>query len=169
MSREEEHYDSPYFIRRCRMKKLFVLIFAVIFFAGSLGLVYAAGTKTEAESMVKKAIAFYKANGKDKAFAEVSNTGGQFVKEDLYVFVYDITGKCVAHGFNKSMIGMDLSALKDPNGKLFVKERIEIATTKGSGWQDYLFTNPVDKKIEPKTAYVEKVDNFIFGCGAYKQ
>jgi signal transduction histidine kinase len=67
------------------------------------------------------------------------------------------------------MVGKDLAELKDADGKYFVKERIEIAKTKGKGWQDYMFTNPTTKKLEHKTAYIEKVDDFIFGCGAYKK
>jgi len=130
---------------------------------------YTAGTPAEAEAMVKKAVAFYKGNGQDKAFAEINNTKGQFTKDDLYVFVYDIKGKCVAHGFNQKMIGKELIDLKDADNKFFVKERIEIAKTKGKGWQDYMFTNPTTKKLEHKTAYVEKVDDYIFGCGAYKK
>ena len=40
---------------------------------------------------------------------------------------------------------------------------------KGKGWQNYKWTNPQTKKIEDKTAYIEKVDDMIFGCGAYKK
>ncbi|MCX8022038.1 MAG: cache domain-containing protein [Syntrophorhabdaceae bacterium] len=152
------------------MKKvvlLSVICFIFVFFGRDV--LYAAGTPAEAEAMVKKAIAFYKANGKDKAFSEISNPQGQFVKDDLYIFVYDMNGKCMAHGFNKAMIGKDLKEMKDPDGVYFVKERIELAKTKGKGWQDYKFTNPGTKKIEKKTAYIEKVDDYIFGCGAYKQ
>jgi cytochrome c len=36
------------------------------------------------------------------------------------------------------------------------------------GWQDYKFTNPVSKKLENKRAYIEKIDNYIVGCGIYK-
>ncbi len=125
------------------------------------------GTPAEAEAMVKKAIEFYKANGAQKAFAEFSNPKGKFVKGDLYVFVYDLNGKCVAHGSNAKQIGKDLIELKDNDGVPFVKARIEIAKTKGKGWQNYNWTNPITKKIEKKTAYVEKADDYIFGCGAY--
>ena len=150
--------------------KSFRIIFCVaVMFVLMIGYGHAAGTPAEAEAMVKKAIAFYKANGQDKAFTEVTNTKGQFVKDDLYVFVYDIKGKCVAHGFNQKMVGKDLIDLKDAEGKFFVKERVEIAKTKGKGWQDYMFTNLTTKKLEHKTAYFEKVDDFIFGCGAYKK
>ena len=126
------------------------------------------GTPAEAEALVKKAVAFMKANGKDKAFAEFGNPKGQFVDRDLYIFVYDMSGKCVAHGQNPKQVGKDLSDLTDPDGKPFVKERIEIAKTKGSGWQDYKFSNPTTKKVEPKRAYIEKYEDLIVGSGAYK-
>jgi len=44
------------------------------------------------------------------------------------------------------MIGKDLVQMKDPDGRFYVKERIEIIKTKGSGWQDYKFTNPLSKR-----------------------
>ena len=74
----------------------------------------------------------------------------------------------VAHGGNAKMVGKDLIDLKDPDGTEFVKERITIAKTKGSGWQNYKWNNPVTNKIEAKTAYVEKLGDLIVGCGAYK-
>ncbi|MCX7983772.1 MAG: cache domain-containing protein [Bacteroidetes bacterium] len=136
-----------------------------------LGTVYAQGkrgTPQEAKELVKKAIAYLKEHGREKAFAAFSDLKGKFVDGDLYIFVYDLNGNCLAHGANPKMIGKNLLELKDADGKAFVKERIEIAKSKGSGWQDYKFTNPVSKEIEKKTAYIERVDDII-GCGAYKK
>jgi len=153
------------------MKKITAVLFTAIFMLAASHVAYAAdfGTPAQAEAMVKKAIAEIKANGKAKAFAEISNPKGKFVDRDLYVFVYDMNGKCVAHGFNQKMIGKDLIDMKDPDGKFYVKERIEISRTKGKGWQDYKFTNPLTRKVEHKTAYIEKVDDVIVGCGVYKK
>jgi cytochrome c len=153
------------------MKRTLTSIFLVMFMLAVSHVAVAAefGTPDEAEALVKKAITEIKTSGKDKAFAEINNTKGKFTDRDLYVFVYDMSGKCVAHGFNQKMIGKDLVEMKDPDGKLYVKERIEIAKTKGKGWQDYKFTNPVTKKLENKTAYIEKVDDLIVGSGAYKK
>ncbi len=152
------------------MKRALAVAISAVFLCACLAAVYAAekGTKPEAEAMVKKAVAFLKANGQAKAFAEFSNPKGQFVDRDLYVFVYDLNGKCVAHGANQKMIGIDLLPMKDPDGKEYVKERVEIAKTRGKGWQDYKFPNPISKKIEQKTAYIERVDDLIVGCGVYK-
>jgi len=79
-----------------------------------------------------------------------------------------MSGKCVAHGLNQKMIGKELIEMKDADGKFFVKERIEIAKSKGSGWQDYKFTDPLTKQIEHKRAYVERHEDFIVGSGIYK-
>ena len=127
------------------------------------------GTRDEAMAMVKKAIQFIKANGRDKAFAEFSNTKGQFVDRDLYIAVYDINGKCVAHGQKPNMVGKDLIGMKDPDGKEFIKERVELMKKQASAWQDYKFMDPLNKKIEPKEMYIERVDDIIVGCGVYKK
>ena len=127
------------------------------------------GTKDEATAMVKKAIGFIKTNGADKAYAEISNPKGQFVDRDLYVVVYDMTGKCLAHGANAKMIGRDLIDNKDVDGKEFVKERVEMMKKQASGWQDYKFRNPTSNQIEPKSMYIERANDVIVGCGIYKK
>ncbi len=127
------------------------------------------GTPAQAEAMVKKAVDFIKANGKVKAFEAFNDVKGKFVDGDLYVMVYDMTGKCLSHGANPKMIDKDLIDMKDADGKLFVKERVEIAKSKGKGWQNYKWTNPTNKNIEDKTAYIQKLDDLIVCSGAYKK
>ena len=94
------------------MKRLLTAIWIGLFVFGMGSITYAAefGTAPEAEAMVKKAITLIKADGKDKAFAEISNPKGKFVDRDLYIFVYDMSGKCVAHGFNQKIIGQKTSS-----------------------------------------------------------
>lgn len=127
-----------------------------------------ADEKAEAEAMVKAAIAFAKEKGREAALREVSNPKGAFKKGELYVFVYDLEGKVLAHGGDVRRVGTNQFNGKDPDGKFYVKERIELAKTKGKGWQDYKFLNPVDGKVEAKTSYIELHDGMIFGCGVYK-
>jgi signal transduction histidine kinase len=130
--------------------------------------VFAAGNADEAKALVEKAAAFYKANGKEKAFAEFSNPKGQFVKGELYIFVNDLQGMTLAHGGNQKLVEKNVYELKDADGKQFIKEFTDVAKSKGSGWVDYKWTNPVTKKVDEKTTFVKKVDDFIFGCGIYK-
>jgi signal transduction histidine kinase len=149
------------------MKTTAMIVAATVLCAG---LLIGGGKKTtpvEAEAMVKKAVAFYKENGKEKAFAAFNDQNGKFTMGDLYIVVYDLTGKCVAHGANPKQIGKDVIGMKDPDGKAFVKECVEIAKTRGKGWQNYKWSNPSTGTIEPKTMYLESVDNLIFGASAY--
>lgn len=122
----------------------------------------------DATAMVKKGVAFIKASGKDKGYAEISSKTSQFKKEDLYLVVYGLDGTVHAHGANEKMIGKNLIDLKDIDGKPFVRERVEMAKTKASFWQDYKFTNPETKKIEPKAMYCEKLDETVVCGGVYK-
>ena len=153
------------------MKRTITTFLLAVFMLAASQVIYAAefGTKDEAVALVKKAVAEIKANGQDKAFAEFNDPKGKYVDRDLYITVYDMNGKCLAHGANAKMIGKDLMDLKDPDGKPFVKERTELAKTKGSGWVDYKFTNPVTKKVEPKSQYFEKTGDIIVSCGFYKR
>lgn len=154
--------------------KLFSLLKAFlgicVLSVGLSGIGHAAdtGTAAEAEAMTKRAVAYLKANGPEKASQEFTN-GSSFKDRDLYVSYYDMTGKVLGHGANPKLVGKDLSGLKDPNGKLFIQMITEVAKTKGKGWTDtYTFRNPVTDKMAEKIIYVERVDDSWVGVGIYK-
>jgi signal transduction histidine kinase len=127
------------------------------------------GTADEAKALVEKAASFIKENGADKAFPVFNDKKGPFVDRDLYVFVRSMDGNTVAHGANTGMIGHTSLELKDADGKLYNKEMIELAKAKGSGWVDYRWVNPVSKKIEQKSSFIERVGDYVVGAGFYKQ
>ena len=153
------------------MRALFPSI-AIALAAGLCGVSAAAAganaTKDEATAMVKKGVAFIRSSGKDTGCAEITNKAGKFVDRDLYLVVYGLDGTVRAHGANEKMVGKNLIELKDVDGKAFVKERVDLAQSKGTFWQDYKFTNPVTKKIEPKQMYCEKLDDAVVCGGVYK-
>lgn len=126
-------------------------------------------TSKEAEAMVKKGVAYIKANGKEKGYAEITSKQSQFTDRDLYLVVYRLDGTPLAHGANEKMVGKNLIDLKDVDGKEFVRERVEMAKAKSSFWQDYKFTNPVSRKVEAKTMYCERLDDTAVCGGIYKQ
>jgi len=144
-----------------------------IILLGILSLLLTAGAacaddSAKAMDLVKKAVAFYKTNGLEKALDEFSNPKGQFNQGDLYVFVYDNKGTMLAHP-NNTLIGQNLIEVPDAAGKLFRKEIIETATAKGSGWVDYKYKNPKTKEIESKTTYFERIEDLVICCGIYKK
>ena len=154
------------------MNKRSLLVAVAMLFGGSLAAVHAAdggAGKTEAVAMVKKGVAAIKAGPKDKAYAEISDKASvQYHDRDLYLVVYGLDGTVHAHGANSKMIGKNLIDLKDIDGKLFVKERVDMAKINATFWQDYKFQNPVTKKIEAKTSYCERQADTVVCAGVYK-
>src|SRR3954454_962720 len=125
-------------------------------------------TKDEAQAMVKKALAFLKAEGAEKAYAEFTKKGGRFTDRDLYVVVYGLDGKVLAHGANEKLVGKDMIDAQDVDGKFFVKERTELARQKAEFWQDYKFVNPTNKKVEPKQMYCVRNEETAVCAGVYR-
>jgi len=151
--------------------KVFVLCAALAGVAALVPIAEAAdggATSEQAVAMVKKGVAFIKTNGPTKGYVEITSKTGQFKFQDLYLVVYGLDGVVQAHGANEKMVGRNLIDLKDVDGKAFVRERVELAAAKPSFWQDYKFTNPETKKIEPKSMYCERLDSTVVCGGIYK-
>ena len=125
-------------------------------------------TAKEAEAMVKKGVAYIKANPRDKAMTDITNKNGQFVDRVLYLTVYTLDGTALAHGANERFVGKNMIDLRDANGKEHIRERMEMAKTKSVFWQEFTFLNPVNKKIEPKSMYCERADELVVCGGIYK-
>lgn len=127
-------------------------------------------TAAEATAMVKKGVTALKAAGKDKGklFSEITAKDAKWVDRDLYLVVYGMDGVVQAHGANAKLVGASMIDMLDIDGKPYIKERIDLAKSKGTFWQDYKFTNPTTKKIEPKSMYCEKVEELVACAGIYK-
>lgn len=149
--------------RKPLISALAVMLVFVGAAAGSEG-----ASKDDAVAMVKRAVAFIKEQGPEKAYPEITSKAGKFHDRDLYVVVYQFDGKVLAHGSNEKFVGKEMIDAQDVDGKLFVKERVELAAKQASFWQDYKFVNPVDKKVEPKQMYCERLDNTAVCAGIYK-
>jgi signal transduction histidine kinase len=125
-------------------------------------------TKEEAQAMVGKAVAFIKQEGAASAYQEITNKKGRFTDRDLYVVVYGLDGKVLAHGSNEKLVGQDMLEAQDVDGKFFVKERVQLAQKQPTFWQDYKFVNPTNKKIEPKQMYCQRLEQTAVCAGVYK-
>jgi len=129
-----------------------------------------APTQDQVVATVKKAIAFYKANGRAKALADFNSKDGPFAKGENYVDVHDLNGVCVAHPTSPEVVGTNRLEQKDLNGKYWIRDIIE-ATKKGdtSGWSNYVKKNPVTGKMQDKRSYWELYDGLIFKAGLYME
>jgi methyl-accepting chemotaxis protein len=83
-----------------------------------------------------------------KAIAAIRYGGG---KE--YVFVYDYKGINVVHPVKPDWVGTDRIDERDPTGKYFIREFIEVAK-RGGGHVDYLFQLPQSTERAAKISYI---------------
>lgn len=120
-------------------------------------------------AFVDNAVAYAKANGKDKAIKEFNNNKStEFIKGEFYIFAVDFDGVTLAHPYRSDFVGKSQMDLKDTNGVAFFKNMASVAKM-GKGFVYYVFANPAhNKKPELKLTYVEKVDDaWWLGSGTY--
>jgi cytochrome c len=150
------------------MKPLIAAALALAF-AAPAALASTNATPEEAVAMVKRGIAFIRQHGTERGYAAITNKESQFIDRDLYLVVYGLDGRCLAHGANPRQVGRELMELTDIDGTYFIKERVALVMAKPNGvWQEYKFTNPVSKRIEPKVMYCERLQNTAVCGGVYK-
>ncbi|OQX28127.1 MAG: hypothetical protein BWK80_01590 [Desulfobacteraceae bacterium IS3] len=153
------------------MKKFAIIAVAVVFAFVMAGNVFAdeEALKKECVAKCEAAAKLVKEKGLDAAKAEISKKDGPFVSANTYVYLQKMDGTMEAHPMNAALIGKNMAAVKDVNGKEFFKEFINIAKGAGSGWVDYMWPKPGEEKPSQKNSYVLKVDDNCFvGAGYYK-
>lgn len=127
-------------------------------------------TEKDAIAMVARGAAFIKAKGKDELIKRISAKDNDFCQGSFYIGMRDIkSGIMLAHPHNPSIVGKDLTDVPDATGKKYRREIIDVAMSKGKGWVDYVYRNPDSGKIEPKTTYVQRVDDVVLEAGIYRK
>ncbi|KKP35980.1 MAG: hypothetical protein UR26_C0001G0024 [candidate division TM6 bacterium GW2011_GWF2_32_72] len=125
--------------------------------------------------LINSAVDAINQNGSIAALRDFTKDEGLFIRGDLFIFAYDLKGNCLAYRNEFSKIWQNFLEAKDDNGKNYVKEMIEEATS-GYGWTDYSINNSPQrafvKLIQPSTKKI-KYDldldfPFIIGTVFYK-
>ena len=124
---------------------------------------YPTADRDAAVDLVRKGFRYMKMHGISQAATEfTSRSVKDFRFGDLFLFLYDMKGKLIAHGTNPDIIGKDHFKLTDDDGKYYVQEMIERARS-GGGWMDYR------KSRSSRFVYVELIEigkqKFVIGCG----
>jgi len=150
--------------------KLTATVAATALTVSCAGAFAAEPTQKDAIAMAERGAAMVKAKGKEEVMKRITSKDPEFVQGSLYIDMRDVkTGIVLAHPYNPSIVGKDLTDVPDANGKKYRREIIELAAAKGKGWVDYQYKNPTTGKIEPKTTYILLVDGVVLEAGLYKK
>ena len=125
-------------------------------------------TPAEVIQKVNEAIALVQEKGPEAAFKVFRDKNGPFVWKGSYLFVINFDGIMLMHPFVAKLEGKNHMNVKDVNGKLFNAESMALAKGPGSGWVDYYWVKPGEKKASPKVSYVKTVPgkNMFIGAGS---
>jgi cytochrome c len=75
----------------------------------------------------------------------------------------------LANGGNPRLVGRNLAALRDAEGRLPIVEINRVGLTDGQGWVEYLWPNPQTHRVQRKITYVVRIDDqTVCGSGFYK-
>ncbi|MFZ6719908.1 cache domain-containing protein [Undibacterium sp. Ji49W] len=144
--------------------KFFLALLTSLFVSGAM----AADNPADAVDMVEKGLTYIKKNGAEALIKEINNKNPEFIKGEIYLYMRAMDGTTIAHPVNPKLVGKNLIVLPDADGKMFRKEIVEGAKTKGKGWVDYRFNNPVTKELEHKSTYYVRSGDVILEAGIYK-
>jgi signal transduction histidine kinase len=119
---------------------------------------------------VADAVARIEALG-EAAFPLFRDPTGPFIAKDAYIFVDDMNGVELVNPAFPTHEGMNLSDLKDAQGKLIQREFLTLVKTSGHGWVDYMWPKPGESVPTQKSTYVSTADvkgtTYMVGCGVY--
>jgi len=95
------------------------------------------------------------------------------VNSDLYTWVYTTDVVMVAHATNSSLVGVSFAGKTDVAGKKFRDEIVQGAISKGTGWEDYIYTKPDMSGLYYKTSYYKLIvgsdsKQYVVCAGKYK-
>ena len=126
------------------------------------------GTAAEAKAMLERAVAAVKA---DKAQAlEMFNKGeGGFKDRDLQPFCFNVSDGKITAATVPNLLGTDIRALKDKNGKEFGQEISKAAIEGKITEVSYMFPRPgTDPTLFQKVSLITGVGDQGCGVGYFK-
>jgi polar amino acid transport system substrate-binding protein len=124
-------------------------------------------SKEDLASFVESAASYARVYGKELATRDFMDLTGPFVRGDIYIFAHDFNGTSLSLPYLPSEVGTDRSDLQNSEG-VYINREMRSVALNGSGFFEYLWTNPISGKTEPKTSYVTKVDDgWYIGAGIY--
>ena len=148
-----------------RIKRRAIIVLLTVAMGGLAN----ARTAEEAQALAERALAHIQDVGRDRAFADFDRRDGGFVDGELYIFCLDAGGTVVALGGNPKLVGHAITDVRGPDGRPLGVAIHDFGLTRGRGWLEYRWPNPMNKRVELKVVYVMKVDDHtVCGSGYYK-
>ena len=151
------------------MRKASIILAAVVALSAPVAGAQEKGATPQDVIQKVKQAASYLAQKKEAGLETFKQTQSDYVWADTYVFVIDCAQKKnAAHPLNPKLIGIDLSNIKDPTGKVIGPLFCEDHGGKAY-WVEYQWPKPGEDKPSRKLSYVEPAPGtpYTVSAGVY--
>jgi methyl-accepting chemotaxis protein len=126
------------------------------------------GTADEAYAMVKRGYKLIKSEGLASAARQFHDEHGTFRDRDLYIFVFNRSGRYDVFGSTPENVGKTTYDVRGLDGAHVIREGFA-AAGRGGGWIDYEVVNPTNGIVDEKTSYILPLsEDRLIGCGVFK-
>lgn len=123
--------------------------------------------KRVTEHFVNEAAHFLENHTAYEAFKVFSDQDGPFYRGDQYLFVYNMEGRCLAHGDNTDFIQRNFYSITDQKGNPMLEQLISLARKSQIGWTSFHLRNTIRytyiRRVEKTIG--KKQESFIIGSG----
>lgn len=112
--------------------------------------------------------------GAEAACAKFRQVDSRWLREDSYVFVFDMAGKALCHPAKPSLEGRSLLELRDPHGRPIVRNFLrELEGAADDGWVHYHWPRPGEQTFYWKSTYLKRAktpggQQLMVGSGLYQ-
>lgn len=163
------------YVRKAKLGDTWVLVGAGVYLADAPK----AAAKGEAPSadalrtLVRDGAATLEAKGEEAAYAAFGEKGSKWLRDDTYLFVWDMDGVRTFHAADPSLVGTDGSDTKDVRGRPYGEMILDAArSSSGEGWVHYMFPKPGEIFPAWKSTFVKRVtlpsgERRLVGAGIY--
>lgn len=134
----------------------------------AVGMYLPRATAEQAEAFLDRAVEAIEREPEASILA-VNSLSPRFNEDDLYIFIIDLrSGRYLAHGYNRRLLGVDFATIKDPDGKPVGAPILEMMKDRSEGGYGYRWRNPVTGKVEDKYALLRKTGHLLVATGYYQ-
>jgi signal transduction histidine kinase len=120
----------------------------------------------DAMALVEQGAVFLRVRGRAELIRRINARDPMFYRGGLYLHMRDArTGVMLAHPVYPSLIGQDLTDVPDASGRIYRRDILKLAATRGKGWVDYTYKNPADGHADPWSNYITRVGDVVLESG----
>lgn len=104
----------------------------------------------------------------EQTIQQINQLDAQFYQDDTYPVVIDSeTGRFVAHGYNRGLVGTRFDNVDDHAGKPLGAPLLKQMQDRDTGDFKYQWRNPATQQVENKTALIQRVGRYLILVGWY--